>query len=579
MVDILPLAMLVFGLTIIDATLAVAAFTRSRRLYRHAFVALMAMEIVMAWGYLLDVNAPTLSEKLLWNNLEYVGYLGAVPVSFMFSVLFIGSIWMTRKRMVAMLVVPIALWVSLALNQFHHLFYVETIISNNQFISFSANYGPIFYAYVAFTLAVIFAAVGILISRYHHTAGQHRKHVGIVMLATMIPLAVTVLNFVAVTQLPGPFLVIAGLFVSGILLYIGAFGFEMFEIVPFAFDQVVGTINDSVFILDEGDSILFMNQSASELTGRRNEDAFHLGLCEIVPGGKVILDGLTKGRSNFCFESNPGHFYEASVRIIKDPGQRSVGKLVILHEVTENKRASDLAKEAEDKTKILNSITRHDINNQLLVIDGNAELLRAKLTDEGLKKHLTLISLASKNISQQLAFLRDYQEIGIKDPSWQKIDAMLSQVQLPLSERGIKMQTDTRNAEILADPQLEKVFYNLIDNSLTHGVGVALIKISIKELPDSIELIYEDDGNGISKESRKHLFEMSEEGDHGAGLFLSKKILAITDMTIHEEGEPGKGVRFVIRVQRSKIRFALSPPGAFTDRSSGAEGTCRSPPA
>lgn len=580
MVDILPLAMLVFGLTIIDATLAVAAFTRSRRQYRHAFVGLMAMEIVMAWGYLLDVNAPTISEKLLWNNLEYVGFLGAVPVSFMFSLLFIGSIWMTRKRASALLVVPIAIWVSLVLNQFHHLFYIDVTISSNHFISFSANYGPIFYLYVAFTLAIVTAAVGLLIRRFHHTNGQHRKHVGIVMLATMIPLAVTVLNFVAVTHIPGPFLVIAGLFVSGILLYIGAFGFEMFEIVPFAFDQVVGTIKDSVFVLDEGDSILFMNQSATELTGRRNENVFHLGLNDVVPGGKGLSDGLANGKSNFCFESNPGHFYEASVTVIKDPGQRSVGKLMILQEVTENKRASDLAKEAEDKKAILDSITRHDINNQLMVIDGNAELMRARLTDEALKKHLALIVLASKNISQQLAFLRDYQEIGIKDPSWQNLDAMLSQVPLPLSERGIKLQTDTRNVEILADPQFEKVFYNLIDNSLTHGESVTIIKISIMEFPDSAELIYEDDGKGISKECRKHLFRMSEDGEHGAGLFLSKKILAITGMTIREEGETGKGVRFVIRVQRSKVRLDSSQPKTFLDRGSCvAEGTFQSPPA
>jgi signal transduction histidine kinase len=129
-------------------------------------------------------------------------------------------------------------------------------------------------------------------------------------------------------------------------------------------------------------------------------------------------------------------------------------------------------------------------------------------------------------------------------------------VHLPLSERGIEIRAEIRNAEILADPQLQKVFYNLIDNSLTHGEDVSLIKISLVESADSVDLIYEDDGPGISQEIRKHLFEMSEDGNHGVGLFLCKKILAITGMTIFEEGERGKGARFVIRVQRSKIRFA-----------------------
>jgi sensor histidine kinase regulating citrate/malate metabolism len=555
MVDILPLAMLVLGLTIIDATLACAAFMRSRRHYRYSFVALMAMEIVMAWGYLLDVNASDISEKLFWNNLEYIGFLGAVPVSLIFSLRFIGSRWMTPKRTMVLLIFPLAFLISLIMNQFHHLWYVDVSISNNHFISFSAHYGPIFFAYVAFTLAVVSAAVVILMRRYCHTVGQHRKHVGTVMLATMIPLAATILNFVEVTHIPGPFLVLAGLFVSGILLYVGAFGFEMFEIVPFAFDKVVGTINDSVFVLDEGDAILFMNNSAVALIGKRNEEAFHCRIGDVFPGGEPISKAITKGESNCCFEMVPGQFYHASVTEIKDPGQRAVGKLVVLHDITKEKRASDLAKEAEDKTDLLNSITRHDINNQLLVIEGNAELLRLRSSDESIKKNLALIVSASKNISQQLAFLRDYQAIGVKDPSWQNIGSMAMQVPLPLSERGVVMETDVRNAEILADPQLEKVFYNLVDNSLTHGEGVTHIKISLKEMTDFAELVYQDDGTGISPDARKHLFEMSEDGEHGAGLFLSKKILAITGMTITEEGEPGKGVRFVIRVSRNKVRF------------------------
>jgi len=376
------------------------------------------------------------------------------------------------------------------------------------------------------------------------------------MMATMIPLAATILNFVKVAEIPGPFLVTAGLFVSGILLYIGAFGFEMFEIVPFAFDRVIGTIKDNVFVLDEGDSILFMNPSASILTGRAIEEAYHQHISDVAPGGERLATTLSLGKeSAFCLELIPGQFFDASVTLIKDPGQRSVGKLVILHEVTEKKRADDLATEAEDKTQILNSITRHDINNQLMVIDGNVDLLRGKLTEDRLKKHLALITLASKNISNQLAFLRDYQEIGVKDPIWQNIGVMVSRLPLPLSEKGIGIKIATRNAEILADPQLEKVFYNLVDNSLTHAKGLSRITISIRESQEIAELVYEDDGPGISEESRGHLFEMSRDGIHGAGLFLSKKILAITGMTISEEGEPGEGVRFVIRVHRSMIRF------------------------
>ena len=556
MVDILPLAMLVLGLTIIDVTLASAAFMRSRRRYRYAFVALMAMEIVMAWGYLLDVNAAILPDKLLWNDLEYIGYMGAVPVSFIFACHFIGSPWMNGRKMAVLLSVPVTLWVLLVFNQYHNLFYVDISISSNPFISFTANHGPFFYAYVGYTLVVVTAAIGLLIRRYCHTSGQHRKHVGIVMMATMIPLAVTILNFVKVAEIPGPFLVMAGLFVSGILLYIGAFGFEMFEIVPFAFDRVVGAIEDCIFVLDEGDQILFMNPGAALLTGKNNEEAYHRNFVEIVPGGICLSPALSPGEdSAFCLELTPGQFFDATVTPIKDPGQRAVGKLVRLHEITDKKIANDLANESAEKTKILNSITRHDILNQIFVIEGNMDLLRRKLIDEGQRKNLALISMAAKNILHQLDFLKAYQEIGLKGPVWQDIGAMISRMPLPFSEKGIELKIQTNDAEILADPQLEKVFFNLFDNSLKHGIGLSHISISLLDKPNFVELIYQDDGKGIPKENREHLFNIGLEGDHGVGLFLTKKILAMTGMTISEEGEPGKGVKFVIRVHRSNIRF------------------------
>ncbi|PKG31373.1 MAG: histidine kinase, partial [Methanoregula sp.] len=44
----------------------------------------------------------------------------------------------------------------------------------------------------------------------------------------------------------------------------------------------------------------------------------------------------------------------------------------------------------------------------------------------------------------------------------------------------------------------------------------------------------------------------------GFGLFLSREILAITNLTISESGEYGRGARFVIRVPRNGYRDAMA---------------------
>jgi signal transduction histidine kinase len=55
---------------------------------------------------------------------------------------------------------------------------------------------------------------------------------------------------------------------------------------------------------------------------------------------------------------------------------------------------------------------------------------------------------------------------------------------------------------------------------------------------------------------KKELFTYNSGKGHGFGLFLSSEILAITGITITEEGEPGKGARFVITATAEGLRMS-----------------------
>ncbi len=69
-----------------------------------------------------------------------------------------------------------------------------------------------------------------------------------------------------------------------------------------------------------------------------------------------------------------------------------------------------------------------------------------------------------------------------------------------------------------------------------------------------MRLVYEDDGVGISEDNKSKLFKegFSTGGSSGFGLFLIKKMIDVYGWTITEEGEPGKGVKFVIRLDGPK---------------------------
>ncbi|MCX6698237.1 MAG: hypothetical protein NTV84_11985 [Methanoregula sp.] len=58
----------------------------------------------------------------------------------------------------------------------------------------------------------------------------------------------------------------------------------------------------------------------------------------------------------------------------------------------------------------------------------------------------------------------------------------------------------------------------------------------------------EDDGDGVHAGEKERLFTQGFGKNTGLGLFLSREILAITGITITENGTLGKGARFEIHV-------------------------------
>ncbi|MCX6689119.1 MAG: HAMP domain-containing sensor histidine kinase [Methanoregula sp.] len=81
------------------------------------------------------------------------------------------------------------------------------------------------------------------------------------------------------------------------------------------------------------------------------------------------------------------------------------------------------------------------------------------------------------------------------------------------------------------------------------------IRVSSRESDRGLTIVCEDDGMGIPTEDKKRLFTKGFGKNTGLGLFLSREILAITGITITENGIPGKGARFEISVPKGAYRF------------------------
>ncbi len=211
---------------------------------------------------------------------------------------------------------------------------------------------------------------------------------------------------------------------------------------------------------------------------------------------------------------------------------------------------------ANRKLNLLSSITRHDINNQLTVQMGYLSILEKKQPDTAHNVYFQKISSAAQRISAMIQFTKEYENIGITAPVWQGTRELVDTAakEAPLGKVMVKNELPA-NMEVFADPLVEKVFFNLVDNAVRHGSKISTISFSTLESGDDILIVCEDDGDGIPAEEKEKIFERGFGKNTGMGLFLSREILSITGITIKETGEPGKGARFEMVVPKGTWRM------------------------
>jgi len=228
---------------------------------------------------------------------------------------------------------------------------------------------------------------------------------------------------------------------------------------------------------------------------------------------------------------------------------------VMFRDITERQRAEDALALATKKLIMLGSITRHDILNQLMILQGWLELSKEKVGDPAILEYILKEERAVNTIREQIEFTRNYENIGGQAPKWQVLSDTIRSAVNQLNSPGTDIDIAVNHIEVFADPILEKVFYNLMENSLRHGEHVTRMGFSVQESENGLTLTYCDNGAGISDEDKKILFQKGFGKHTGLGLFLSREILSITGMTIRETGVQGKGARFVITVPKGAYRF------------------------
>jgi PAS domain S-box-containing protein len=516
---------------------------------------------IWIFGDLLYMTGPGLPATVLITDIEYPGIM-TVPIAWLFLVLvYTGrGHYLTRRTVPLFFIVPAIVWIILLTNPFHHLYYTgftpQTVDGTTIWLFV---HGPLFWIHIAYCYLLGLAALLLAAGRLFGPTQLYRRQTLILTLAATIPIFFNIAYVFQLMPFPEYDLTSVAFLVSGLLMALGILRYQLFSTVPVAYSRVFSLMGDGVIVVDRKNRVVDLNPSAEKTAGRLTSGAVGQNIGDVVPElAPQTTSPVTAAPYHLEIrrgEDGKERYYDVLVTPMDEEIDQSGGYLCLLRDITDRKVAELALAEANRKIGLLTSITRHDITNKITGVHSYLELIRELATDPAQIEFLDKQEQAIVAMNEQIAFTREYQQLGTQAPAWQDISDVIRNARKHLDTGTIVVEDLAGSWEVLADPMLEKVFFNLCDNALQYGgPGLTSITISTHEEDDELIITVQDNGAGIADEDRPYLFRQGYGKHTGLGLFLSREILAITRITIREAGETGCGARFEIHVPAGRYR-------------------------
>ena len=227
-----------------------------------------------------------------------------------------------------------------------------------------------------------------------------------------------------------------------------------------------------------------------------------------------------------------------------------------------NTMVQDLSHVETLRTDFIESVS-HEIKTPITSIEGYATLLQNnRLSPEKHNHYVEIIIENSRRLSNLCSSILmlsklENQEI-IPNKSEYRIDEQIRKSILML-ERKWELKNIDFDIELPCqiyygnEQLLERVWSNIIDNAIKYSPQDSTIHISMNSTDETLEVVITDQGEGMTKDVQKHIFEKFYQGDpsrksegNGLGLPLVKRIIELCKGTISVQSVLGEGTTFVV---------------------------------
>jgi len=504
-------------------------------------------------GVILELLAVDFSTKVFWLKFQSVWQLPVAAAITCFILQYAGlNRWLNRITSASLFVIPALSVLLMVTNNFHHLIWTEFRMSQYVIASSGRLYWFI-YSYV-YLLGVVNSAV---LVRLAIRSPSHRLPAAIIVCGQIVARVGYTIDKLEVIG-PGE----STLLTFGVVSVTYALAFLRFHLidpVTAARRAALQQMSEGLIVLDLQGRIVDVNPMAAAMVGVPENNLFAKRLTDVMPvdpGFLELSDNAGEGRTDMTLgKGNSARHYSLKLMPLRARRGEVIGRLLMVHEVTEQRRAQTQLLEQQGVVATLKERERlarelHDGIGQVLAFVGMQTTTALKWMKD--REHGKAESLLARLVEVANDAHADLREsiLGLKISSgqqWSFIPALKEHIRKFQSNYGLGCELalcdgiDENTFDIGTGVHLLRAIQEAMTNARRHS-GANKLTVRLEQKGNKAQIIISDNGCG---------FDVNRSADGSGsqlGLNFIRERMEQIGGRLKVESMPGSGTTLKLKV-------------------------------
>ena len=344
------------------------------------------------------------------------------------------------------------------------------------------------------------------------------------------------------------------------------------------FEQFSKNVQDAFFLVSADYSeTLYVNDAVEHIYGITPEEAYadpESWLQYVHPDDKgdvvAAMEDFKNGAINGSLAQQERiqhptrglRWIQTEINVVTDD-DNTVEKIAgVSSDVTDNKQYEQRLETQRNNLDILNQVVRHDIRNDLQLIQAYTELLAENNSfDDTNQMYLSKVQNAATNAVDLTTTARDLAKVMLQAdtepksmPLAKALEGQINRIRSGHQNAVVTLKGTLPSVDVRADDLLDAVFRNLLKNAIQHNdKPVPEITVDTTVEDEIVRIRVADNGPGVSDSLQGEIFSRGSQGLESdgtvIGLHLVKTLVERYGGSVWVEDNDPEGAVFCIELQ------------------------------